>query len=94
LLPFGGSDGHGTWARARGGRQIAITFYKLLFDPAGTHVGYLRVRGIFERDAQSQDNFAGDTIVDLVFGPNPLAPAAQTLASTRVEGTRLSVILP
>ena len=93
-LPFNASDGYGTWQRGRRGHQIAITFYKLLFDSAGTHVGHLRVTGYFTRNGQTTETFSGETVVEIIFGSDPFAGPSQKLPNTRVEGRRLGVILP
>ena len=89
--PFNASDGHGSWVR-RGGREIAITFYKLLFDPAGAHVGYLRVRGVYGLEPGSRNRLSGNARVDVIFGPDPTGPVGQVLQNVSVEGKRLRVL--
>ncbi len=93
-LMFNASDGYGAWDRQRGSHDdtFEFVFFKLLFDPNGFHVCFLKVQGTQVVDG---DTLAGENSGEFIIGP-PGLPDPDTgmvvlsLPATHV-GRRISV---
>jgi len=80
-----GSDGHGAW-RALRGCHVQWSFLKMVFagadtpnpdgsiTPAGSPVGFLRVRTVAKITGDQYFLLPGKTTTELLFGPDPNAP--------------------
>jgi hypothetical protein len=76
---------HGVWEYKRRGGAV-LTFELFIFDPAGNHVGRVRVRNFIR--LVDEDNFVADSAVDIIELDGTVIPDVATASYT---GTRMKL---